>query len=81
MAIIAPFRGLTYDFATGQDFSSLVAPPYDVISEPEQEAYYQANPYNVIRLILGKKTLETLIGITDTRAPLTFSRDGNPLAS
>lgn len=57
MAIIAPFRGLTYDFATGQDFSSLVAPPYDVISEPEQEAYYQANPYNVIRLILGKKNI------------------------
>jgi hypothetical protein len=57
MAIIAPFRGLTYDFTTGQDLSSLVAPPYDVISEPEQEAYYQADPYNVIRLILGGKKI------------------------
>ena len=33
----------------------MVAPPYDVISEDEQELYYQADPYNVIRLILGKK--------------------------
>ncbi len=35
--------------------STLMAPPYDVISPEEQEALYQASPYNVIRLILGKK--------------------------
>ena len=57
MAIIAPFRGLTYDFSVIQDFSTVVAPPYDVISEDEQEAYYQSDPYNVIRLILGKKKI------------------------
>ena len=57
MAIIAPFKGLTYDFSVIQDFSTVVAPPYDVISEDEQEAYYQADPYNVIRLILGKKKI------------------------
>ncbi len=55
MAIIAPFKGLTYNFHKIHDFSSLVAPPYDVISGEEQEAYYQANPHNVIRLILGKQ--------------------------
>ena len=55
MAVIAPFKGLTYDFHKTQDFSSLVAPPYDVISKEEQEAYYKANPHNVIRLILGKQ--------------------------
>lgn len=55
MAIIAPFRGLTYNFHALKDVSKLVAPPYDVISEEEQEGYYQAHPYNVIRLILGKK--------------------------
>jgi uncharacterized protein (DUF1015 family) len=55
MAIISPFRGLTYNFHLRKDFSSLVAPPYDVISEGEQEAYYRADPFNVIRLILGKK--------------------------
>ena len=55
MAIIAPFRGLTYNYYVRQDFERMVAPPYDVISEKEQEEYYQLDPYNVIRLILGKK--------------------------
>lgn len=55
MAVIAPFRGLTYNFRVKRNLSSLVAPPYDVISENEQEAYYQADPHNVIRLILGEK--------------------------
>ena len=55
MAIIAPFQGLTYDFNRTGDISTLAAPPYDVISEQKQEDYYQADPNNVIRLILGKK--------------------------
>ncbi|UCB47786.1 MAG: DUF1015 domain-containing protein [Deltaproteobacteria bacterium] len=55
MAIIAPFKGLTYNLERLDDISNLIAPPYDVISEEEQEGYYQADPYNVIRLILGKK--------------------------
>jgi len=55
MAIVAPFKGLTYDFKALGDPSSLVAPPYDVISEEEQEAFYRAHPNNVIHLILGKR--------------------------
>ncbi len=55
MAVIAPFRGLTYDLSSGQDFSNLVAPPYDVIPDDQQAELYEADPYNVIRLILGKK--------------------------
>jgi uncharacterized protein (DUF1015 family) len=55
MAIIAPFRGLTYNFKKLGDMSRLVAPPYDVINEQEQEEYHNAHPNNVIRLILGKK--------------------------
>lgn len=55
MAIVAPFRGLTYDYHHRKDLSKLVAPPYDVISPEEQEQFYQADPCNVIRLILGKK--------------------------
>ena len=52
-----PFKGLTYNFNLQPDFGSLVAPPYDVISEEEKEAYHQAHPSNVIRLILGKKKM------------------------
>jgi uncharacterized protein (DUF1015 family) len=57
MAIIAPFKGLTYNFTVMDDLFRLVAPPYDVISEEEQETFYQAHPFNVIRLILGKKRI------------------------
>jgi uncharacterized protein (DUF1015 family) len=57
MAIIAPFNGLLYNLQMMDDISRLVAPPYDVISEDEQEAFYQTDPYNVIRLILGKKKM------------------------
>ena len=55
MAIIAPFKGLTYNFHKKQNFSSLVAPPYDVISREEQDSYYRADAHNVIRLILSKQ--------------------------
>jgi uncharacterized protein (DUF1015 family) len=75
MAIIAPFKGLTYNYIVRQDFAAIVAPPYDVISPEEQEAYYQTDPYNVIRLILAKKK----IGDSDwdnryTRAADSFKR-------
>ena len=55
MAVIAPFKGQTHNFHIRQHFSRLVAPPYDVISEEEQDSFYRADPHNVIRLILGKK--------------------------
>lgn len=75
MAIVAPFRGMTYSFETLDDPSSLMAPPYDVITAEEQEAYYQAHPYNVIRLILGKgKTGDTDWDNRYTRAAEDFKR-------
>ncbi|MBN1106215.1 MAG: DUF1015 domain-containing protein [Deltaproteobacteria bacterium] len=55
MAVLAPFRGLTYNFSALAPIHLLVAPPYDVISEEEQEEYYRSDPRNVIRLILGRK--------------------------
>ena len=55
MAIVAPFKGLMYHFKALGNPSNLVAPPYDVISEEEQDAFYRAHPNNVIRLILGKR--------------------------
>jgi uncharacterized protein (DUF1015 family) len=38
----------------GADYSTLVAPPYDVISESQRDELYKANEHNIIRLILGK---------------------------
>ena len=54
MAVVAPFKGMTYDFEKTGDISKLITPPYDVISEDEQKEYYNSDPHNVIRLILGK---------------------------
>ena len=75
MASIAPFRGVTYNYYERQDLSNLVAPPYDVISEEEQERYHQADPHNVIHLILGrKKTGDSDWDNRYTRAADSFKR-------
>ena len=55
LAIVAPLRGSTYSLHTDEDFSNLVAPPYDVIPPEEEEILYGKDPHNIIRLILGKK--------------------------
>ncbi|MCF6157257.1 MAG: DUF1015 domain-containing protein [wastewater metagenome] len=54
MAVIKPFRGLRYNQDAITDISSVVTPPYDVISAHDQEWYYQMHPHNIIRLDLGK---------------------------
>ncbi len=55
MAKIAPFRGLTYNFTKITNLAQIITPPYDIISEKEQEGYYNTHPNNIIRLELGKK--------------------------
>ena len=54
MARIYPFRALRYDTALVR-MEDVVTQPYDKISPAMQERYYQASPYNLIRVILGKK--------------------------
>ena len=56
MAVIMPFRGISYNPQIIRDLSKAVAPPYDVISPQEQDALYQRHPQNVVRLILNKET-------------------------
>ena len=52
---IAPFRGVRYDPQKIADFRLVTAPPYDVISEIQQNRLYERSPYNVVRLILGRQ--------------------------
>ena len=54
MVAVAPFQALRYNLDAVNHLSRVVAPPYDVISPAQQERLYQASPYNVVRLILGK---------------------------
>jgi len=53
MATIIPFRGVQYDLAKAGDIADLVCPPYDIISQDQQQALYRRNPHNVIRLEYG----------------------------
>lgn len=55
MIKVTPFRGWLYDLDIAGPLDEVTAPPYDVISPDQQEALYQKNPYNVVRLILGKE--------------------------
>ena len=53
MADVQPFRGLRYNRDIAGDLSTLITPPYDIISPQEQAAYHRNSPYNVIRLEFG----------------------------
>mgnify|MGYP001559397554 CR=1 FL=1 len=48
--------------------SDVIAPPYDVIYPPEQEALYKRSPHNCVRLILNK------IEETDTETNSRYTR-------
>jgi uncharacterized protein (DUF1015 family) len=53
MAYIAPFRALRYDPAR-VDPAHVVTQPYDKITPEMQNRYYDADPHNLVRIILGK---------------------------
>ena len=54
MAKIVPFRGIVYNPERVENLANVATPPYDVITPPEQLAFYERHPWNIIRLILGK---------------------------
>jgi uncharacterized protein (DUF1015 family) len=73
MAIISPFQALRYT-SNQIPVTKVVTQPYDKITPEMQERYYAADPYNLVRIILGKR----LPGDGDhdnvyTRAAATFS--------
>jgi uncharacterized protein (DUF1015 family) len=53
MARLYPFRALRYDPAR-VNMEDVVTQPYDKITPAMQQQYYEASPYNLIRVILGK---------------------------
>ncbi|MDI6716836.1 MAG: DUF1015 domain-containing protein [Actinomycetota bacterium] len=52
MAEIRPFKGIFFNKEIIGDFSTVVAPPYDVIDNEEQKALLKESKYNVVRLDL-----------------------------
>jgi uncharacterized protein (DUF1015 family) len=54
LATIRPFRPYRYTPKAG-DLSTLLTQPYDKISSAMQARYLAANPYNLVRIILGER--------------------------
>jgi uncharacterized protein (DUF1015 family) len=57
MADIRPFRAIRYDLQR-VPASQVVTQPYDKITPAMQERYYAASPYNLVRIILGRREPE-----------------------
>jgi uncharacterized protein (DUF1015 family) len=54
MADLLPFRALRYD-PQRVTAAQVVTQPYDKITPAMQEHYYAASPYNLVRIILGRR--------------------------
>lgn len=66
MARLYPFRALRYD-TSRVNLADVVTQPYDKISPAMQDRYYAKSPYNLIRIVLGKRDT----GDTDTESVYT----------
>lgn len=78
MAKISPFRALRYD-PSRVNVAQTVTQPYDKITPAMQEGYYGASPYNLVRIILGKREPDEENNNVYTRAAAYFRdwrRDG-----
>ncbi len=51
---IRPFKAFRFDKAVVGDVGNCIAPPYDVISDEQQEQLYKKSEYNIVRIIKGK---------------------------
>ena len=54
MAHIEPFRAFRYD-PSKVPLAQVATQPYDKITPAMQDRYYGASPYNLVRIILGKR--------------------------
>ena len=58
MSRVLPFRGLHYDPDRVGDLTAATSPPYDVISDAQQQHYRALSPWNVVRLETNDKGLD-----------------------
>ena len=73
MARILPFTALRYNPARVK-LADVVTQPYDKITPEMQERYYAASPYNLARIILGKREAGDNGQNVYTRAAAAFSQ-------
>ena len=54
MAKVKGFKGLRYNDKKISDISKVIAPPYDVINQEQQELLYSMDENNIIKIDLNK---------------------------
>jgi uncharacterized protein (DUF1015 family) len=74
VADVRPFRALHYGAKAGP-LATLVAPPYDVISEEERADYLARSPYNVVHLTLPDSEEEAAGDLAAWRESGVLTRD------
>lgn len=50
MAKVVPFQALRFNFTKSGIAEGVISPPYDIVSDQEQDLLESRNPYNIIRL-------------------------------
>jgi uncharacterized protein (DUF1015 family) len=55
VADIRPFRGVHYNESLVKDLSTVICPPYDIISSQQQQELYLRSEYNFVRLEAGRE--------------------------
>jgi uncharacterized protein (DUF1015 family) len=68
MAVVKPFRALRYEESVAGPLETLVAPPYDVISDEQREELRARSPHNVVRLTLPDSEAEAARELDSWRA-------------
>jgi uncharacterized protein (DUF1015 family) len=74
MANVFPFRGIRYNAGKVRP-EQAVTQPYDKITPAMQEAYYEASPYNLVRILLGKGELSDHAGANKYSRAAAYFRD------
>jgi len=62
MAEIRPFRGVRYNQSLVKDLSTVICPPYDIITPQLQQELYHRSEYNFVRLEHGRELPQDTIG-------------------
>ena len=73
LALVLPFCGYRYNTDIYSDLNDVTAPPYDIIPKEEQQALFDKNEHNIIRIDYGPEYS------TDTDADNKYTRAGKDL--
>ncbi|MFC2005113.1 DUF1015 domain-containing protein [Chloroflexota bacterium] len=75
MTDIRPFRGVHYNESLIKDWSTVICPPYDIITPQQQQELYLSSDYNFVRLEFGRELpQDTVTDNKYTRSAVTLEQ-------